>query len=75
MIAGRRTAAMAIEVESKRERMKMLFFMWSVLQNENKQFILPFFTQRCNEMSKQIYQERMSFRLKTRMEAKRNPIT
>jgi hypothetical protein len=45
MIAGRRTAAMAIDAESKRKRMKMLFFMLSDLHNENKQFILPFFTQ------------------------------
>jgi hypothetical protein len=44
MIAGRRTSAMVIEAENRRERKKMLFFMWIVLQNENKQFMLPFFT-------------------------------
>jgi hypothetical protein len=34
-----------VDAENNRKRMKMLFFMWSVLYNENKQFNLPFFRQ------------------------------
>jgi len=74
MIAGRRTSAMVVDAENSRKRMKMLFFMWSVLYNENKQFNLPFFRQSAIEKMKPVNQERMSLRLKTKMEANRNPI-